>query len=50
MCSESDNHVVDWVCPDCGMKNADYLEETAVPLCEACEGSFPWSQIIGSNK
>lgn len=34
-----------WECPKCQMKNVDYKELTARPLCYACQVDFDWQDV-----
>ena len=37
---------VRWRCPSCRTYNTDDYAETAVPMCEACEEEFWWSEFL----
>lgn len=35
-----------WKCPKCGHINIDIPEETATPICAACDAEFPeWDGV-----
>jgi len=35
-----------WDCPNCQYRNADYIDQTVQPLCEKCEESFDWDEVL----
>lgn len=35
-----------WICPNCGTRNVDAPELTAMPWCEECDTTVTWEEIV----